>query len=184
MRDCWRARAAKGRGEALHRGDPGLREDGAGAKRRPRSRAASPLRNVAGVDLQLAMQSKTFSVPTKAREEMVLITQSVESALHDMTAGEGICTIFTPHTTAALTINENADPDVPADLLNAFRALVPKIHFDHGEGNSDAHFLSALIGCSLQVPYRDGRLLLGRWQGVFFVELDGPRRREVTVYVS
>ncbi|MHB0972507.1 MAG: secondary thiamine-phosphate synthase enzyme YjbQ [Thermoanaerobaculia bacterium] len=129
------------------------------------------------------MQSKTFSVPTHAREEMVDITSSVEEALRAMNTSEGICTIYTPHTTAAVTINENADPDVPSDLLNAFRAMVPKIRFEHAEGNSDAHLLSSIIGCSVQAPFKDGRLLLGRWQGVFFVELDGPRRRDVTVYV-
>jgi secondary thiamine-phosphate synthase enzyme len=129
------------------------------------------------------MQSATFSISTSAREEAVLVTRQVEEALASMApAAEGICTIFTPHTTAALTINEDADPDVRTDLIRAFRAMVPQVGFDHAEGNSDAHFLSALVGVSLQVPFRNGKLLLGRWQGIWFLEFDGPRRREVQVW--
>ncbi len=109
----------------------------------------------------------------------------MEKALGSLTGGDGIATIVVPHTTCAISVNENADPDVPADLTNALRALVPKVRFEHGEGNSDAHFLSLLIGCSLSWPYRAGKLLLGTWQGIYFVELDGPRStRKVTVYVN
>lgn len=130
------------------------------------------------------MLSHTFTVRTSSREQILLITTEVEAALRTVAGtGEGILTLFTPHTTSALTINEDADPDVRSDLLRAFKALVPNVRFDHGEGNSDAHLLSSLIGVSLQIPYRDGRLLLGRWQGVWFVELDGPRPREVTLHV-
>lgn len=113
------------------------------------------------------------------------MTDRVEEALRDLAGSdrEGICTLFTPHTTAALTINENADPDVPRDLTAGLEAMIPEIRFHHMEGNSDAHLLSALIGASLAVPYRGHRLLLGRWQGIYFVELDGPRRREFQVYV-
>jgi secondary thiamine-phosphate synthase enzyme len=100
-----------------------------------------------------------------------------------MTKGDGLCTIIVPHTTCAISVNENADPDVPADLTKALRALVPDVRFEHGEGNSDAHFLSTLIGTSLTWPYRGGKLVLGRWQGIYFVELDGPRTRKVNVYV-
>ena len=129
------------------------------------------------------MQSATFSISTSAREDAVLVTRQVEEALASMAPGaEGICTIFTPHTTAALTINEDADPDVRTDLIRAFRAMVPQVRFDHAEGNSDAHFLSALVGVSLQVPFRNGKLLLGRWQGIWFLEFDGPRTREVQVW--
>jgi secondary thiamine-phosphate synthase enzyme len=80
-------------------------------------------------------------------------------------------------------VNENADPDVPADLSRALRAMIPNIDFRHGEGNSDAHLLSTIIGTSLSWPYRGGKLILGTWQGVYFIELDGPRTRKVTVYV-
>ncbi len=127
------------------------------------------------------MESKTFPVKTRARVEIQVVTDRVEAALREMGAEEGLCTIFVPHTTAAISINENADPDVPLDVTRALEALVPAVSFRHGEGNSDAHFLSTLIGTSLTVPY-DGRLLLGRWQGIYFIELDGPRIREVQVY--
>lgn len=129
------------------------------------------------------MKEQTFAVRTSEREQIVIVTAQVQQALGEMTAGDGICTIVVPHTTCAISVNENADPDVPTDLVKALRALVPNVSFRHGEGNSDAHFLSMLIGCSLSWPYRNGKLVLGRWQGVYFVELDGPRTREVTVYV-
>jgi secondary thiamine-phosphate synthase enzyme len=130
------------------------------------------------------MRESTFSVHTTAREQIVLITDEVQRAIGELTCGDGICTIIVPHTTCAISVNENADPDVPADLTKALRALVPNVPFRHGEGNSDAHFLSMLIGTSLSWPYRNGKLVLGTWQGVYFVELDGPRTRKVTVYAT
>lgn len=130
------------------------------------------------------MQEKTFRISTTAREQIRLITDDVNAALSGLTRDDGICTIVVPHTTCAISVNENADPDVLTDLTEALRAVVPKVRFRHGEGNSDAHFLSMLIGPSLTWPYRTGRLVLGTWQGVYFVELDGPRERKVTVYVS
>jgi secondary thiamine-phosphate synthase enzyme len=131
----------------------------------------------------MRMKESTFPVRTSQREEIVLITDEVQRALREMTGGDGICTIIVPHTTCAISVNENADPDVPADLTKALRALVPNVRFAHGEGNSDAHFLSMLIGTSLSWPYRNGKLALGTWQGIYFIELDGPRTRRVTVYV-
>ena len=130
------------------------------------------------------MNEKSFSVRTSQREQIVIITDEVNRALAELTRDDGICTIVVPHTTCAISVNENADPDVPADLTKALRALVPNVPFAHGEGNSDAHFLSTLIGASLTWPYRGGKLVLGTWQGVYFVELDGPRTRKVTVYVN
>jgi secondary thiamine-phosphate synthase enzyme len=130
------------------------------------------------------MREKTFRVRTKAREEILIITDQVEQALGELTSSDGICTIVTPHTTCAISVNENADPDVPADLTKALRAMIPNVNFRHGEGNSDAHLLSMLIGTSLSWPYRAGRLILGTWQGIYFIELDGPRERRVTVYVN
>ncbi len=130
------------------------------------------------------MKEKTFSVRTTAREQIVIITDQVQRALGELTEGDGICTIVTPHTTCAISVNENADPDVPADLTKALHALVPNVDFRHGEGNSDAHFLSMLIGTSLSWPYRNGRLAFGTWQGIYFIELDGPRNRKVIVYVN
>ena len=129
------------------------------------------------------MKSTSFRVKTSGKVEIVIITDEVHLALDRLGAGEGLCTIFTPHTTAAVSVNENADPDVPLDLCRALRAMVPDVRFDHGEGNSDAHLLSTLIGPSVVVPCRGGRLALGRWQGVYFIELDGPRTREVRVHV-
>jgi secondary thiamine-phosphate synthase enzyme len=139
-------------------------------------------RSAGGYDPRV--QEKTFRVSTTAREQIVLITCEVDAALSELTRGDGICTIIVPHTTCAISVNENADPDVLTDLTAALRAVVPNVRFAHGEGNSDAHFLSMLIGTSLTWPYRNGRLVLGTWQGVYFVELDGPRERKVTVYVS
>lgn len=130
------------------------------------------------------VQEKTFRISTTAREQIVLITREVDAALSELTRGDGICTIIVPHTTCAISVNENADPDVLTDLTAALRAVVPNVRFAHGEGNSDAHFLSMLIGTSLTWPYRNGKLVLGTWQGIYFVELDGPRERKVTVYVS
>jgi secondary thiamine-phosphate synthase enzyme len=127
---------------------------------------------------------RTFDVRTTAREQILIVTTEVNRALAEIAKGDGLCTIVVPHTTCAISVNENADPDVPADLTKALRALVPNVRFEHGEGNSDAHFLSMLIGTSLTWPYRDGKLVLGTWQGIYFVELDGPRTRKVTVYVS
>jgi secondary thiamine-phosphate synthase enzyme len=130
------------------------------------------------------MKETTFRVRTSEREQIVIITSEVNDALRKLGAGEGICTIVVPHTTCAISINENADPDVPRDLVKALRAMIPNVKFQHGEGNSDAHLLSMLIGCSLTWPYRDGKLVLGTWQGVYFIDLDGPRERKVTVYVT
>lgn len=130
------------------------------------------------------MKEKTLTVRSSEREQIVIVTNDVNAALAELTSGDGICTIVVPHTTCAISVNENADPDVPADLTRALRAMIPKVRFDHGEGNSDAHLLSMIIGTSLSWPYRNGKLVLGTWQGVYFVELDGPRRRKVTVYVS
>ncbi|MBK5259737.1 MAG: YjbQ family protein [Thermoanaerobaculia bacterium] len=130
------------------------------------------------------LKEKTISLRTNAREEILLITDQVQSALSSLTKGDGICTIVTPHTTCAVSVNENADPDVPTDLTKALRAMIPNVSFRHGEGNSDAHLLSTIIGASLSWPYRGGSLILGTWQGIYFIELDGPRERKVTVYVA
>src|SRR3954453_1655124 len=132
----------------------------------------------------LMLREVTLSVRTTAREQILIITSDVNRALASMTKADGIATIIVPHTTCAISVNENADPDVPEDLTKALRAIVPNVKFQHGEGNSDAHFLSMLIGCSLSWPYRGGTLILGTWQGIYFVELDGPRSRKVTVYIN
>lgn len=129
------------------------------------------------------MKSGSFTVRTSSREEIVIITSRVNEAVAASEVESGLCTIFTPHTTAAVTVNENADPDVPSDLVRALRAMIPDVRFDHAEGNSDAHLMSAMIGPAVTLPVRDGRLRLGRWQGIYFVELDGPRNRTVEVHL-
>jgi secondary thiamine-phosphate synthase enzyme len=130
------------------------------------------------------MVDTTFRVRTSEREQILIITKEIDAALSKLGVRDGLCTIVVPHTTCAISVNENADPDVPADLTKALRAMVPNVRFQHGEGNSDAHLLSMLIGCSLTWPYRNGRLELGTWQGIYFIELDGPRERDVRVYAA
>ena len=131
------------------------------------------------------MREKTIFIRSTEREQILIITREIQAALTELdNSGEGIATIIVPHTTCAISVNENADPDVPADLTRALRAMIPNVRFDHGEGNSDAHLLSMLIGTSLAWPYRDGKFILGTWQGIYFIELDGPRQRQVTVYVT
>ncbi len=130
------------------------------------------------------MKEKTITVRTSEREQILVITEELQRALADLTSGDGICTIVVPHTTCAISVNENADPDVPSDIVKALRSMIPAVRFDHAEGNSDAHLLTTLIGTSLSWPYRKGRMVFGTWQGIYFIELDGPRSRKVTVYVQ
>lgn len=114
------------------------------------------------------------------REEMIDITSKVESHLPE---GNGICVLFTQHTTCGLTINENADPDVKSDMLGFLKRLIPQYepNFQHFEHNSDAHIKSSLVGSSVTVPFENGRLGLGRWQGIYLCEFDGPRERKILV---
>ena len=124
----------------------------------------------------------THQLETRRRQEMVDITGSVIADLKEAGISDGLCTVFVVHTTAAVTINENADPTVPKDIMGKLRQLVPENDgYRHLEGNSDAHILSSLLGPSLVIPVEKGRLILGTWQGIFFVELDGPRRRTFKV---
>ena len=129
------------------------------------------------------MNEQTITIRTSAREQILIVTDQVQRALAEMTSGDGICCLVTPHTTCAVSVNENADPAVPTDLTRALKAMIPNVSFRHGEGNSDAHLLSTIIGASLSWPYRNGKLVLGTWQGIYFIELDGPRERRLTVYV-
>ena len=123
----------------------------------------------------------TLKVKSHDREELVEFTHLVREKLKESGAREGIVVLYVQHTTAGLTINENADPDVPLDMLHALRTLIPQhgMHFRHAEENSDAHIKASLIGCSVTVPFREGELLLGRWQGIFLCEFDGGRERQV-----
>ncbi len=128
---------------------------------------------------------KTFSVKTNSREELIDITSQVAKAVEELNVKEGICYIYTPHTTAGITINENADPDVKRDILKGLAHLdFEKVRFDHMEGNSPAHVKSSLIGCSEIVFIVNNTLQLGTWQGIYFCEFDGPRTRKVYVQIK
>ncbi len=123
-----------------------------------------------------------ISVTTGLRIEMLDITSQVRSALSKSGVQEGVCTVYCPHTTAAITINENADPDVTADILMKLNKMIPPHeNYRHLEGNSDAHIKSSIIGNSVQIIVSEGRLQLGTWQGIYFCEFDGPRSRHVWV---
>jgi secondary thiamine-phosphate synthase enzyme len=122
-----------------------------------------------------------FQVQTKKKIERHDITDQVTKAAAKLEVESGALLVSLPHTTAAVTIGENWDEDVTHDVERALAAWVPGVRFDHGEGNSPAHFLSEAIGVSCLVPLEKGRPVLGRWQGIFLVELDGPRERTVRV---
>ena len=128
----------------------------------------------------------TIKVSSRQREELVEFTAEVQQKLEDSGIREGVVVLFVQHTTAGLTVNENADPDVPRDMLHAFRTLIPQhdMGFRHGEENSDAHIKSTLVGSSVTIPFTDGKLLLGRWQGIFLCEFDGARERQVIMTVQ
>jgi secondary thiamine-phosphate synthase enzyme len=127
-----------------------------------------------------------FSVSTKSRNQMVDITGQVQSVVGKSGISDGQVAVYCPHTTAAITINENADPSVPHDILLTLEELLPphRPGYRHFEGNSDSHCKSTLVGCSEQILLKDGTLQLGTWQGIFFCEFDGPRSRKVLVQVS
>ncbi|MDQ3792214.1 MAG: secondary thiamine-phosphate synthase enzyme YjbQ [Actinomycetota bacterium] len=131
------------------------------------------------------MKTSDISVRTNQRYEFVSITGEVQLAVSESGVEEGICVICSTHTTAAVTVNEDYDRDVPRDLAAACEALMNSldVRFEHGEGNSDSHFMTSLFGASQQVLIRGGELDLGRWQGVFLAEFDGPRQRTVRVAV-
>lgn len=124
---------------------------------------------------------KEISIRTSTRTQLVNITSKVASALAELDPAATLCHVYVPHTTAAVVVNEAADPDVASDLAAAYQAMVPEIPFAHAEGNSDSHLLATLLGPSVTIPVENGRLKLGIWQGVFFVDLDGPRTRRVWV---
>jgi secondary thiamine-phosphate synthase enzyme len=130
------------------------------------------------------MITTEIQVKTKQRNELVDITPQVEKAVGKSGIDEGICILAVPHTTAAITVNENADPSVKADIIAKLNALVPAgDRYQHREGNADAHIKATLVGPSEVLLVKDGRLSLGTWQGVFFCEFDGPRTRRVVIKV-
>jgi secondary thiamine-phosphate synthase enzyme len=126
-----------------------------------------------------------FEISTQQQAQLLDVTAQVNDAVSKSGVRRGLCNIFVPHTTAAVIISENWDPDVTHDLLTHLTKLVPRqAGYRHGEGNAQAHILSVMLGTSLNVPVDGGQLRLGRWQGVMFAEFDGPRRRKVVVSVQ
>ena len=126
-----------------------------------------------------------FRISTKSRNQMIDITSQVRSFVGQSGISNGDVIVYCPHTTAAISINENADPSVPHDILLTLEELMPhhRPGYQHSEGNSDAHCKSSLIGCSEQILIKDKSLNLGTWQGIFFCEFDGPRSRRVIVQI-
>jgi secondary thiamine-phosphate synthase enzyme len=126
-----------------------------------------------------------FRINTKSRNQMIDITSQVGSLVSRSGVTDGDVIVYCPHTTAAITINEHADPSVPHDLLLTLEELLPQRRsgYRHSEGNSDSHCKSSLIGCSEQILIKGGALQLGTWQGIFFCEFDGPRSRKVIVQI-
>ncbi len=119
---------------------------------------------------------RQFTLQTSKRNEFIDITSRIQDVIEEVS--EGVITVYSPHTTTAVTINENADPDVPRDILKKLEELIPqKDNFSHMEGNSDAHIKASLFGSSVRVIIKDSQLLLGTWQSIFFCEFDGPRTR-------
>jgi secondary thiamine-phosphate synthase enzyme len=123
-----------------------------------------------------------IEVKTQTKEELIDITARVQEEISSSGIKEGFCLVYVPHTTAGVTINENADPSVREDLLMTLEKIVPEsLPFKHLEGNSPAHVKASLVGSSVNLIVKEGRLSLGTWQGVFFCEFDGPRRRKVSI---
>ena len=130
-----------------------------------------------------------FGVKTPEREVLLEITKEITQIVKNSTVNEGTCTVFVPHTTAGITINENADRSVMKDVANYLNKLIPKdgglgYSFKHGEGNSDAHIKCLLTGNSINILIHRGKLMLGTWQGIMFSEYDGPRNRKVFVQIT
>ncbi len=127
---------------------------------------------------------KTFTIQTHSKEELIDITPKVKETIGASGIRNGICFVYVPHTTAGVTINENADPSVKTDILMTFRNIVPdSLRYTHAEGNSPAHVKATLVGSSIALIVENGCPALGTWQGVFFCEFDGPRRREAYIKV-
>ena len=126
-----------------------------------------------------------FRISTKSRNQMIDITSQISSVVDRSGVTDGDVIVYCPHTTAAITINENADPSVPHDVLLTLEELLPQRRsgYRHSEGNSDSHCKSSLVGCSEQILIKDKSLELGTWQGIFFCEFDGPRSRKVIVQI-
>ena len=131
------------------------------------------------------MITKTLIIDTEKSNQMINITREINDILHESNVREGIVTLFVPHTTAAVTINENADPDVKIDMMFGLNKISPdRAEYIHGEGNSDAHIKSSLVGASETIIVHQSKMVLGIWQGIYFCEFDGPRRRKIIIRIS
>lgn len=125
-----------------------------------------------------------MTVATSKPREFIDVTAEVQAVVAAANVADGMCVVYSPHTTAAITINENADPDVVSDLLKAYADLIgDERRFHHAEGNSGAHALTSLVGPSVTIPIDRGRLAFGRWQAIYLCEFDGPRQRTIQVHV-
>ena len=132
----------------------------------------------------MTVRHEQITVDTKRREETLDITSRVKAAVTRAKISDGLVTITVAHTTAAVFVNENADPDVQKDLLTALERMVPRdAKYEHAEGNGPAHIKAVVVGNSVTLAIRDGAIALGTWQGVYFAELDGPRERTATITV-
>ncbi len=129
---------------------------------------------------------ETIQVRTRSRDELLEITAEVRACVRESGISDGVVEVYVPHTTAGITINENADPTTEADILADLERLIPwrQSYYRHMEGNSAAHFKASLMGASVRVFLQGGRLVLGTWQGIFFCEFDGPRNRKVHVHIT
>jgi secondary thiamine-phosphate synthase enzyme len=122
---------------------------------------------------------------TRTRSEILDLTPRIRKLVEASGITEGLCLVYVPHTTAGVTINENADPDVKSDMLKKLDEMIPKreTYYDHSEGNSDSHLKTALVGPTITLIISKSKLVLGRWQGIYFCEFDGPRQREVHIKI-
>jgi len=134
------------------------------------------------INLEGAAMFKVLDVKTSPRVEMIEITLKINSLLLGSGIKDGACLLFVPHTTAGVTINENADPSVEADIIHKLDSLIPAHSgYTHAEGNSDSHIKSSVVGQSINLIVDGGRIVLGTWQGIFFCEFDGPRNRKLYI---
>ena len=125
---------------------------------------------------------QTIKLSTKSRDQFIDMTSEVQKIVNDSGIENGMCIVYCPHTTAAITINENADPSVKSDLKQILNQMIPwENNYEHSEGNSAAHAKSSLFGCSETIIIKDSNLILGTWQGIFFCEFDGPRQRQAII---
>ena len=126
---------------------------------------------------------KEIPIKTSVRNELIDITSKIQAFVKESKIENGLCVVYCPHTTAGITVNENADPDVKEDLLLALEKIVPNVQFKHSEGNSDSHLKALITGTEKTFIIEKGNIVLGTWQGIMFLEADGPRNRKIIVKI-